>query len=85
MSSTARVLSVLNFLTGEGVNYFPEGCDGSAIEALITDYFNEGQSDDKSDKECDHKNDGKYLYLKYFTNNVLLYCRSPRDSNGKYE
>ena len=82
MSSTARVLSALNFLTGEGVNYFPEGCDGSAIEALITDYFNEGQSDDESDEECDHKNDGKYLYLKYFTNNELLHCRS-RDSNRK--
>ena len=48
MSSAERVLSALNFLTGEGVNHYPDGCDGSAIEALITDYFNEGHSEDES-------------------------------------
>ena len=48
MSSAEWVLSALNFLIGEGVNHYPDGCDGSVIKALITDYFNEGQSDDES-------------------------------------
>ena len=59
MSSAERVLSALSFLTGEGVNHYPDGCDASDIEALITDYFNEGPSDDESDDESDHKNEGK--------------------------
>ena len=58
MSSAERVLSALNFLTGEGVNHYPDDCDGSAIEALITDYFNEGHSDDESDDESNHRNEG---------------------------
>ena len=56
--STERVLSALNFLIGEGVNHYPEGCDASTIEVLITDYFNEGLSNDESDDESDHRNDG---------------------------
>ena len=59
MSSSERVLSALNFLTGKGVNYYPDGCNRSAMEALITDYFNEGPSDDESDDESDHRNEGK--------------------------
>ena len=54
MSSAERVLSALSFLTGEGVNHYPDGCGSSAIEALITDYFNEGPSD-----ESNHRNEGK--------------------------
>ena len=64
MSSAERVLSALIFLTGEGVNHFPDGCDGSAIEALITDYFNEGQSDDDSGDEINHRNEGKLIKIK---------------------
>jgi len=37
--STARVLPALNFLTGKGVNYYPDNCDGMEFEALIADYF----------------------------------------------
>ena len=58
MSRKDRVLSALNFLTGEGVNYYPDGCDGSALEVLISDYFNDGPSDDESEDERDHKNEG---------------------------
>ena len=59
MSSAERVLSALSFLTGEGVNQYPDGCDSSATEAFITDYFNEGPSDDESDDESNHRNEGK--------------------------
>ena len=48
MSSAQRVLSTLNFFTGEGVNHYPDGCDRSAIEALVSDYLNKGHSNDKT-------------------------------------
>jgi len=51
-----RVLSALNYITGEGVNYYPDSCDSNAIEALITDYFADGPSDNKNG----HKNAGWY-------------------------
>ena len=54
MTSAERVISALNFLTGKGVSYCPDVCDSSAFEALISDYINEGPSDDESD----HRNEG---------------------------
>ena len=60
--STVGVLSALNFLTGESVNYYPDNCDENEIKALITDYFNEGPSDDDdSGEECNHRNKGEYV------------------------
>ena len=56
-TSKERVISTLNFLTGEGIDYYPNGCNDSVIKALINDYFNDGSasgSDDTSDDECDH-------------------------------
>jgi len=51
--SHSRVASALNYLTGEGVSYYPDGCDHSTLQALINDYFNSpsanGQSSDESD------------------------------------
>ena len=44
MSGADRVLSALNFLTGEGANHYPDGDDANAIVALISDYSNEGQA-----------------------------------------
>ena len=37
-------MSALNFLTGEGILYLPDGVDHSALEALITDYFDRSNS-----------------------------------------
>ena len=53
MLSAERVPSALNFLTHEGVNYYPDGCYRCTIEALIFDYLNECQSND----ENNHRND----------------------------
>jgi len=54
-----RVFSALNFLTGEGVNYYPNNTDSNEVEALIADYFIDGPSDDDdSDDELSHKNAG---------------------------
>ena len=56
MSSAERVPSAVNFLTGDRVNHYP---DGSAIEVLIIDYFNECHSDD----ENNYRNEGKTIKI----------------------
>ena len=67
MSSKDRVLSALNFLTGEGVSYYWDGVESNQVEALISDYFDaptddddedDHRSDDESEEECDHRNEG---------------------------
>ena len=64
MSSKDRVLSALNFLTGEGVSYYWDGVESNQVEALISDYFDaptddeeDHRSDDESEEECDHRNE----------------------------
>ena len=65
MAARERVLSALNFITGEGITYYPDSCNGHAIEALITDYFSNGNdvdsSEDESDNEIDHSSAGSTL------------------------
>ena len=54
-----RVLSALNFLTGEGVNYYPNNTASNEVEVLIVECFNDGPSDDDdSNDELSHKNAG---------------------------
>ena len=54
-TSKDRVLTALNFLAGEGIDYYLSGCNDSAIEAFINDYFNDGSaSASESDDESDH-------------------------------
>ena len=54
-TSEDRVLTALNFLAGEGVDYYQSDCNDSAIEVFINDYFNDGSaSTSKSDDESDH-------------------------------
>ena len=54
--SRTRVASALNFLTGEGVSYQPDGCDFTALEALIQEYFNgnDGVNDDSSNESANN-------------------------------
>jgi len=49
--SRSRVVSTLNFLTGKGIPYHPDGRDNSVLEAIIEDYFN--RNDDKNDYSSD--------------------------------
>ena len=61
-----RLLTALNFLASEGIDYYPSGCNDSVIEALINDYFNDGsasRNDDTSDDESDHSDDQGYFPL----------------------
>ena len=58
MAAKDRVLSALNFLTGEGISYVPSGVDEGAIQALITDDFNAPESgSESSDDASDHSTD----------------------------
>ena len=58
--SRSRVVSALNFLTGEGICYHPDGVQHTELEALIEDYFNDGNDEmiDDSSDESDHNNEG---------------------------
>ena len=42
-----RVVAALNFLTGEGIGYHPDGCDQETL-ALINDYFSAPKADEES-------------------------------------
>ena len=70
----SRVASALNFLTGEGISYYPDGCEHSALEALIQEYFNNGSSDDRIDDstdKSDHNTEG--LTITWLNHILLLY------------
>ena len=70
MSSVESVISTLNFLTGKGMNHYPDSCDRSAIEALVSDYLNEVQSDGKNN----HRNKDKTSIVKINTRNHSKTC-----------
>ena len=42
-----RVVAALNFLTGEGIGYHPDGSDQETL-ALINDYFSAPKADEES-------------------------------------
>ena len=62
--SCSRVVSALNFLTGEGISYQPDGCNHSALEALIDEYFNDSGNDDSNDESA-RSSEG--LTIQFFT------------------
>ena len=43
-----RVVAALNFLTGEGIDYCPDGCEQDTL-ALITNYFSELSANEESE------------------------------------
>ena len=62
MSSTKeRAISALDFLSGEGIDYYPCSHNDNAIKALINDYFNDRSAsgnDDTSNgnsEQCDNQ------------------------------
>ena len=57
MAAKNRVLSALNFLTGEEISYYPSGIDDGTIMALIEDYFNTESGNESSDDASDHSAD----------------------------
>lgn len=57
--SRSRVATALNFLTGEGISYHPDGIKHTTLEALIVnDNGNDETMDDSSSNESD--NEGFY-------------------------
>ena len=62
----SRVASALNFLTGEGISYHPDGWEHSTLEVLIQEYFNNKSSDDRIDDSTDesnHNSEGLTIYV----------------------
>lgn len=57
MAAKDRVISALNYLTGEGISYYPSGVNDGAIVALIEDYFNTESGNESSDDASDHNED----------------------------
>ena len=62
MATCNRVVAALNFLTGEGIDYY---LDDKIIKALISDYFDGNGNEDgggsdfeESSDESDRKNEG---------------------------
>lgn len=63
MAAKDRVLSALNFLTGEGISYHPTGVDDGNIQALIEDYFNPESGSDSSGDDSDHTTDEGFTII----------------------
>ena len=64
MAAKDKVLSALNFLTGENISFYPMGVDDGAIQVLIDDYFNAPpeSGSESSDDETDHSTEGETCY-----------------------
>ena len=80
MAARNRVVAALNFITGEGVDYYPDNCNEKDIGVLISDYFEHGNDDcDEIDcesaDESNHRNEGGKLILvnNKIHNNYKLY------------
>ena len=58
MAARNRVVAALNFLTGEGVDYYPDNCNEKNIGALISDYFESNGSDCESLDESARNSEG---------------------------
>ena len=60
--SRSRVASALNFLTGEGISYLPDGIEHTALEALIEEYFNDNGNDETMDDSSSNESDNEGFY-----------------------
>ena len=63
-----RVVAALNFLTGEGIDYYPNGCDQEML-ALITDYFSTPKSNEESGSS---DSEGLALVLDFLNHKTTL-------------
>ena len=57
MAARNRAVVALNFLTGKGMDYYPDKCSHKDIGVLISNYF-ERNRNDESDRS-DYKNTGE--------------------------
>ena len=60
--SHSRVATALNFLTGKGISYHPDGIKHTALEALIEEYFNDNGNDETMDDSSSNESDNKGFY-----------------------
>ena len=79
MATCNRVVAALNFLTGEGVDYYPDNCNDKSIEALISDYFDGNANEDSGGSDSEESPDEsgrkmKVLYIKILVINDIIQC-----------
>jgi len=77
MLGTARVLSALNFLTGEGVNYLPTEMP---LRCLLQITSMKAPAMMKTTKNV--TTGMKVVFLPEIIKCCILHCRSPRDNNN---
>ena len=52
MAARNRVLTALIFLTGEGVDFYPDNCNEKENGALISEYFESNGNDESDESDC---------------------------------
>ena len=57
MAAKDRILSALNFLTGEGISYYPTGIEEREVLVVIENYFNTPESGNESSDDASDHND----------------------------
>ena len=59
MAARNRVVAALNFITGEGVDYYPDNFNEKDIGALSSDYFQHG-NDDCDENDCESTDESNH-------------------------
>ena len=60
--AACRVVAALNFLTGEGVDYYSNNCNEKDIGALISDYFESNGNDESDGSDCKSSDESAHNY-----------------------
>ena len=55
--SHSTVASALNFLTGKGISYHPDGIKYTTLEVLIEEYFSDNGNDETMDDSDSNESD----------------------------
>ena len=58
MAAHKWLVVALNFLTGEGVGYYPDNCNDKDIGALISDYIKSNGNDENNRSDCQSTDEG---------------------------
>ena len=58
MAACNQVVAALNFLTGKGVDYYPNNYNEKDVWALISNYFESKGNDESSRSDCKSPDEG---------------------------
>ena len=54
MATRNRAVVALNFLTGKGMDYYPDKCSHKDIGVLISNYFERNKNDESDRSDCEN-------------------------------